>query len=125
MKERTSTLRLAALVAAISAVGTFLLAVAHTGIEVPVLSALGPQGGAVPPAVAGFAVGTLLFASIAAGLRRGQRWAWFAGLTAAGLGIAGGLGQFRGPVSAVGIALAVVLGGLLLAPGSRGGISPT
>lgn len=118
-----ATLRSAAVVAGIAAVGTLLLAIAHTGVTIPLLSRLGPQGGAVPPAVVAFAAGTALFGAIAVGLLRRARWAWIGGLAVAGLSVLSGIGQFRGVVSAVGIALSILLATLLLAPGSRQAVS--
>lgn len=99
-----------------AALGNALLAVAHTGVEVPLLSALGPSGDAVPAAVVVFTVGTVLFAAIAWGLASGQRWARPLALGVCALSILSGIGQFRGVVSAIGILLAVVLAGLLLLP---------
>lgn len=116
------TLRVAVALAGVAAVGTLLLAVAHTGVEVPVLSALGPQGGAVPPAVVAFAVATVLFAGIGLGLARRNRVAWVAGLAVSVLAVLSGIGQFRGVVSAIGIVLSVALIGLLLAPPSRAAV---
>jgi hypothetical protein len=115
----TGPLRAAAALSATAAVGTLLLAVAHTGVTVPLLSALGPQGDAVPPAVVAFCAATLLFGGVAAGLARARRWAWGAGLGVAALAVLGGVGQFRGVVSAVGIALALAMAALLLTPAAR------
>ncbi len=96
------------------------MAVAHAGVEIPLLSALGPGGNrVVVPAVVAFGIGTVLFAVLAAGLRARARWAWLAGLVISGLAIASGVMQYRGVVSALGIGLAVVLGGLLLMPDAR------
>ncbi|MGI9015680.1 MAG: hypothetical protein ACR2HR_01000 [Euzebya sp.] len=119
MKTLTPTLRGAVVVAGLAAAGCLLLAVAHLGITIPLFSTLGPQGGAVPPAVVAFAVGTSLFTAIGIGLWRRRRWAWLAGLIVSGLAVVSGIGQFRGVVSAVGIVLAVILAALLLAPASR------
>lgn len=123
MRTHPTPLRIAIALAAISAVGSLLLAIAHTGVTVPILSALGPQGGAVPPAVVAFSVGTILFGALAAGLARRSRVAWIGGLVLAVGAILSGVGQFRGVVSAVGIALAVVLLATLLAPASRRAVS--
>lgn len=114
-----ATLRAAVGLTGVAAVGTLLLAIAHLGIVIPVLSALGPQGGAVPPAVAAFTVATALFAGVGYGLARRSRMAWGVGLGVSALSILSGIGQFRGVVSAVGIGLSVLLIGLLLAPPSR------
>lgn len=119
MNESTSLRKAALGVASLAAVGNALLAIAHTGVEVPLLSALGPSGGAVPPAVVAFTVGTLLFAAIAVGLWREARWARPVGIGVAGLSILSGLGQFRGMVSAFGIVLAAVLLVLLVLDARR------
>ena len=119
MRTLTPALRAAVVVAAVAALGNALLAIAHTGADIPVLSSLGPQGDAVPPAIVAFTVGTVLFAAIAVGLWRRQRWAWIAGLVVSVLALLSGVGQFRGVVSALGILVALLLAGLLLAPGSR------
>jgi hypothetical protein len=116
------TLRVAVGLAGVAAVGTLLLAIAHTGVEVPLLSALGPQGGAVPPAVVAFGVATVLFAGIALGLTRRSRMAWAVGLAVSVLAVLSGIGQFRGVVSAAGIVLSLALIGLLLAPASRSAV---
>ncbi len=105
--------------AGIAAAGCALLAIAHLGITIPVLSRFGPRGDAVPPAVVAFAIGTALFGAIAVGLWQRRRWSFAAGLAVSALAVLSGVAQYRGAVSAVGIVLAVVLAGLLLAPGSR------
>jgi hypothetical protein len=115
----TASLRAAAVIAAITAGGNLLLAIAHLGIEVPLLSRLGPQGGAVPPAVVAFTIGAAIFTAIAVGLSRGQRWAWVAGLVMSVLTVLSTIGQFRGVVSVLGILLALALAAALLLPGSR------
>lgn len=113
MNALTSS-RTAAVIAGIAAFGNLLLGIAHTGATVPLLSRIGPQGGAVPPAVVAFSVGTLVFGALAWGLWRGAAWARWVGLAVCALAILSGIGQFRGVVSAAGIVLAVVLGVLLL-----------
>lgn len=122
VNERTSLLGVASGVAALAAVGTLLMAVAHTGLTLPLLSDLGPSGRAVPPAIAAFSAGTVVFAAIAVGLRRRARWAWAGGLAVSLLAVLSGVGQFRGSVSAVGIAVALLLAALLLAPPSRAAV---
>lgn len=119
MARMASTLRAAAVLSAVAAVGSLLLAIAHTGVRIPLFSQLGPQGGAVPPAVVAFAVGTVLFTAITVGLVRQRRWAWVAGLVVSTLAVLSGIGQFRGAVSAAGIVLAIALAALLLARPSR------
>ena len=114
------TVRVATLVASVAAVGCLVMAVAHAGVSIPLLSALGPGGNRViVPAIIAFGVGMALFGGLAYGLRRGARWAWFGGLLISAGAVASGVMQYRGVVSAAGIVLAVVLGALLLAPASR------
>ena len=115
MATRSALSVAASAVAGLAAFGCLLLAVAHTGVEVPLLSAIGPRGDAVPPAVVAFTIGTVLFAALAVGIRRGADWATWAGIVVSVLAVLSGIRQFRGPVSAVGIVLAVLLAGLLIA----------
>lgn len=112
----TTRRRLAAGLAWAGAVGAALLAIAHTGATVPLLSRLGPQGGAVPPAVVVFGVGAAAFAAVAVGVGRGRSWGRWLGLGVAAMGVLSGVGQFRGAASAAGIVLALGLGLLLLRP---------
>ena len=113
-------LRWAVALAAVNAVGLALLAIGHAGLDVPLLSELGPGGGrAVPPAAAAFTVGAAAWAAVAAALARRRRWAWALGIVVGALGALGGVGQFRGIASAVGIALSVAVVALLLVPSVR------
>lgn len=112
-------LRVAVVLAAVVALGTFLLAIAHLGITIPVLSALGPQGGAVPPAVVAFTVATILFGAVTVGLLRRSRVAWIGAIVLSVLIILSSVGQFRGVVSGMGIAISLALIVLLLVPTSR------
>lgn len=111
--------RAAAAVAFVGAVGLVLLAIAHLGVSLPGLAALGPAGGAVPQAAGGFAVGAVLYAVIGAGLLRARAWAWASGLVVSALAVLSGVMQFRGAASALGIVVAVLLGALLLLPATR------
>lgn len=112
----TQSARVAAVIAAVAATGNLLLAVAHTGADVPLLSRLGPTGGAVPPAVIAFSVGTVVFGAIAVGLWRGSSVARWAGLAICAISVASGVAQFRGVVSGFSILLAVVMAALLIRP---------
>lgn len=116
-------LRIAVVLAAVVTLGTLLLAIAHLGVTIPVLSRLGPQGDAVPPAVAAFSVATVLFAVVAVGLYRRSRAAWVGAVVLSLAIIAMSLGQYRGVVSGIGIALSAVLVVLLLARPSRQAVS--
>ena len=97
------------------------MALAHAGVAVPLLSALGPEGGRVVlPAAGAFAVAAVVWAAVAVGAARRRPWAWALGLVVAGLTVLGAATPFRGAGSAVGIVLgAGVIAVLLSRPGRR------
>jgi hypothetical protein len=100
--------------------GSALLAVAHAGVEVPLLSALGPPGDdPVPVAVAIFAAGAALYAVVAAGAFAAAPWTWPLGLAVNALALASGITNYRGTASAIGIALSLLSLLFLLSPGGR------
>jgi hypothetical protein len=72
--------RALAVLLAVAAAGTGLLAVGHLGVDIPLLSALGPPGDAVVlPAAIAIGTGSLLYAvaSVAVARRGGPgRWPW-------------------------------------------------
>lgn len=110
----------AAALSAVPALGSALLCVGHLGVDVPLLSALGPGGdGAVPIAATIFAVGTAAFGAAAWGLIRQARWAWPFGVAVHGLGVFSAVGNYRGAVSAVGLALSLGALAVLLSPAGR------
>jgi len=118
-------LRVASGLAVVTGVGTATLTVGHSGVRVPLVSALGPAGSdPVWPAAAGFAVATVLFAVIAVGLFRRRAWAWPLATVVNGLVAASGVVQFRGAGSAVGVALGLVSLALLLTPAVRRDLLP-
>jgi hypothetical protein len=97
-----------------------LLSIGHLGVEIPGVSALGPGGNRVVlPAGIVFALATAAFAAIGTGLLRLRSWAWAAGVAVNALALLGGLRQFRGAGSAIGLALALVALVLLLTPSAR------
>lgn len=101
-----------AVLSAILAVGCIAMAVAHAGVEVPVLSRFGPGGDrAVPPAVIVFTIGALLLGVIAFGTLRRRAWAWAGGTVVHALVVLGAVMPYRG----VGSLVAIVLAGLALA----------
>ena len=107
----------------LGAAGCALLAIGHMGVQLPLLSAIGPGGDrAVPQAAVAFAIATLLYGVVAGGAFRRTPWAWPAALTVHGLVIIAGLGQFRGAASAIGIVLALVAVAVLLSPAGRRGL---
>lgn len=122
-RPSSSLVRAVGWLAATTGVGTGLLAVGHSGVTVPGVSALGP-GGSDPvwPAAVAFAVATALFATIAVGALRGRAWAWPLATVTNALVLVSSLLQFRGAASAVGIALAAASLVLLLSPPVRQGL---
>jgi hypothetical protein len=102
------------------AVGCALLAVGHLGLQVPVLSALGPGGTRpVVPAAIAFGLAALLHGLVAVGAARRRAWAWALGVLIAGATLVGAAYPFRGVISAVGIVLAGLELGLLLTRDGR------
>jgi len=117
---RSSQLDLVAWISGALAVGCALLAIGHLGLEVPLLSALGP-GGARPviPAAIAFGVGAVLQGLVCSGVRRRRTWAWPLGVLVAAITLVSAATPFRGAMSAVGIALAALQLGLLLTRDAR------
>lgn len=111
-------MRGAAALAVIGALAAALMAVAHLGIDLPLVPTVG-AGRPVPPAAAAFGVGTLLFALTAFGLARGRPWSWPLGLTVNALTLAACAMPYRGPASAAGIVMTSVSIVLLLLPSAR------
>jgi hypothetical protein len=102
------------------AIGCALLAIGHSGVQIPVLSALGPGGTrAVVPAAVAFTVAALLHASISVGVARRRSWAWPLGVLIAAATLLGAITPFRGVMSAVGIVLAGAELALLLTRDGR------
>jgi hypothetical protein len=102
------------------AIGCALLAIGHSGVQIPVLSALGPGGTrAVIPAAAAFTVAAVLHALVSVGVARRRTWAWPLGVLIAAMTLLGALTPFRGVMSGVGIVLAGVELGLLLTRDGR------
>lgn len=105
---------------ALGGIGAALLAVAHAGVDIPVVSALGPGGdNPVPVAAAIFTAGALLMLALAAGAFARARWVLPVGVLVALLAVIEGIRNYRGAASAAGIALGLVLLVLLLSPGGR------
>lgn len=112
--------RVVAWLAAGFAVGSGLLAVGHAGVSVPLISALGPGGDrAVPVAATLFAVGTLLFVSVAAAAAGLRPWAWPLAVLVFCLTLVGAAVPYRGAGSAVGILGALLALGVLGSPPGR------
>lgn len=111
-------MRVATALAVIGAAAAALMAVAHLGIDLPLLPTVG-AGRAVPPAAAAFAVGTTLFALTAVGLARAKPWSWPLALTLNALTVAACAMPYRGPASAAGIAMSGASIVVLLLPSAR------
>lgn len=107
----------------LGAIGTGLLSVGHLGLEIPVLSELGPGGDqAVPAAAAGFGVAAVLYLLVAVGAFRQAPWAWTLGLVVNLLAVVAGVAQFRGAASVVGIVISALILVVLVSPGGRQGL---
>jgi hypothetical protein len=95
--------------AVIGVLGSAVMAIAHLGIDVPVV------GGAVEllPVAISFAVGTVLYAFVAYGAFTRRSWAWALGLVVNGLAFASTAAPpYRGGIEPV--AMAVSLAALIL-----------
>jgi hypothetical protein len=100
--------------------GAVLLTLAHAGLSLPLLSALGPGGDrAVPPAAIAFSVLAVLAAVVAAGAFARRSWAWPLGLVVHALTVFGAATPFRGPVSLIGILLSLSALAVLLTRQAR------
>lgn len=108
------------------AAGSALLAVGHAGVEIPLVSALGP-GGSRPvwPAAIAFTAAACLHGAVALGIARRRPWAWPLGVLAAALTLLGAAVPFRGVGSIVGMVLAGAELALLLTGRARRGILRT
>lgn len=82
--------------ALLGVVGSVVMTLAHLDLDIPVVSALGPTGRALPAVAAGFAVGTLLFAAVAYGAFARTSWAWPVALVVNGLALASATMPWRG-----------------------------
>lgn len=108
------------------AAGAVLLAVAHLGLSIPLLSALGPGGDrAVVPAAAAFGVLAALATAVSLGAFRRRPWAWGLGVVVHALTVLGAATPFRGVVSGVAVLLGCAALAALLSPGGRAGLLRT
>lgn len=111
--------------AVILAVGSVLLAVAHAGVSVPLLSSLGPGGDdAVPQAAAAFTVAAVLATFVAVGAFRQRAWAWALGLVVYALTVLAAVTPYRGVGSLLGVLLGVAGVVLLLSRSGRAALLP-
>jgi hypothetical protein len=113
-------------ISGVLALGSGLMAIAHAGVRVPVVSALGPGGSrAVVPAAIAFTAAACLHGAVAYGVARRRTWAWPLGVLVAGVTLLGAAVPFRGVGSVAGIALAGTQLGLLLSAGVRSALLPS
>ena len=111
---------MAAGISAVLALGCLAMAIAHAGVEIPGLSAIGPGGDQVViPAVIAFSVAAVLLAVLTLGLWQRRPWAWAAGLAVHGVVLAGSAMPYRGVGSLIGILLAGTAFVLLASPAGR------
>ena len=114
-----------AVLSGVLAAGCAVMALAHAGVEVPVVSQLGPGGDdAVWPAVIAFSVGALVLAFVAIGASRARAWAWALGLVVHALIVLGASLPFRGVGSLVAIVISVASLALLLSRTGRASLLP-
>lgn len=107
------------------ALGTALMALAHTGVAVPLLDAIGPGGDTVvPQAAIGFAVAAAGFAAATAGLLRARRWGWALGVVVLTATLLAAAVPFRGAGSVLGMGLAAAGLVALALPGVRRSLAP-
>ena len=110
----------------LSALAAAVMAIAHLGIRVPVISALGPQGtDAVPPAVAAFSLAAVLFTVIAVGVAGSRTWAWPVGIVVNGVALVAAAVPYRGVGSLAGILVSATALALLLSPPVRRTLMPS
>ena len=109
-----------AVLSALLALGCAALAIAHSGVAVPVLSTIGPGGDRAVPIAAGFfTVGAVLLAAIAIGARRERSWAWALGVVVHALVLFGAAVPYRGVASLVAIVVSAIALALLLSRQGR------
>ena len=105
---------------ALLAVGCAALAVAHAGVELPLLSSIGPGGDrAVVPAAIAFTIAALVLSAVAAGTWRRRPWAWALGIVTHGLVFVGAAVPYRGVASLVALIVSGTCIALLLTRAGR------
>jgi hypothetical protein len=104
--------------AALGLLGSLVMTLAHLGLGIPVLDALG-AGVLVVPAAVSFAVGTLLYALVTYGAFRTRRWTWFAGLLVNVLAFVTAAFPIRSWISVTAIVVSVTAIAVLLSPPGR------
>ena len=110
---------------AILTVGTAALAIAHAGVTIPGLSALGPGGdNVVVPAAVAFAVATVAAGTVSVGAFRRRTWAWALGLVVHAIVVVGAAVPYRGIGSLIGILLSATCIAVLVSRPARQAFLP-
>ena len=105
---------------ALLALGCAALAVGHAGVELPLLSQIGPGGDrAVVPAAIAFTTATLVLALVAIGVARQRSWAWALGVAVHALVFLGAALPYRGIASAVALIISGACVALLVSRPGR------
>lgn len=103
-----------------SVVAAALMAVAHAGVTIPVVSAIGPGGNrAIWPAVVVFFLGALVFAALAVGAFRLVGWVWPAAVAVNALAALSMVRPYRGLGSLLGLVLFGITLAVLVSPAGR------
>ncbi|MGH8907559.1 MAG: hypothetical protein ACRD0K_13785 [Egibacteraceae bacterium] len=124
--SRPPTVTAAAVLIFGSALWTALLSIGHLGVDIPLISALGPGGNRVVlSAGIVFALATAVQVAIGIGLTRMRPWAWTAGVVVNALALLGGITEFRGAGSVIGMVLSAAVLVLLLTPQARDALRGT
>lgn len=124
--RRPVVVTITAALSAVLALGCVAMAIAHAGVEVPLISRLGPGGGRpVVAAAVAFAVAAALLAVVTVGMLRQRPWSWAAGLVIHGVVLAGAALPYRGWGSLVAIVLAGAAFILLVSRPGREGLLST
>lgn len=104
--------------AVLGVVGSAVMTLAHLGVEIPVISDLGP-GRLLAPVAGGFAFGTILYVLVATAAFRMASWAWPAALAVNAVAFLSAAFPYRGWVSGVAIAVSLAAVAVLLSPPGR------
>ena len=114
-----------AMLSALLTIGAAALAVAHAGLQIPGLSALGPGGDrAVVPAAVAFSVATVLAGLVTFGSFRRRPWAWALGLVVHAIVLVGAAVPYRGLGSLIGILISAAAVAVLVSRPGRTAFLP-
>lgn len=105
---------------ALLALGCAALAIGHSGVDVPVLSDIGPGGDrAVVPAAIAFTVATVVLVLVVIGVARQRPWSWALGVVVHALVFLGAAVPYRGIASAVALIISGICVALLVSRPGR------